>query len=291
MVLNLLQKSTIQHLRFGFSLFLMPVFWFALSQARVIDWFNTCLIFIILHLLVYPSSNGYNSYMDKDTGSIGGIEKPLPVHRELFYVSVVMDIVALLLSCLLGWAVTAGIGAYIIASRLYSYRGVRLKQYPVTGYLTVIICQGALVYFIVSNSVSDVLVWKEEWLPAIVTSLLIGGTYPLTQVYQHQQDLEDGVMTLSYKLGVRGTFIFCGIILFVALLLLTLYFIRVNQWWSLVAYGVAMLPVAFYFTNWFLKVEKDPGSANFKNLMKMNYVASVCSSIAFISVLIINRTG
>lgn len=285
------QKSTIQHLRFRFSLFLMPVFWFALSQAAEIDWLNACLIFIILHLLVYPSSNGYNSYMDKDTGSIGGIEKPLPVHKELFYVSVMMDIVALLLSCFLGWVTLTGIAVYIIASRLYSYRGVRLKQYPVAGYLTVIICQGALVYFIVSNSVSDVFVFKEGWWPAVVTSLLIGGTYPLTQVYQHQQDREDGVTTLSYKLGVRGTFTFCGIILFVALLLLTLYFIRVNQWWSLLAYGVAMLPVGIYFTGWFLKVAKDPGSANFKNLMKMNYVASVCSSTAFISVLIINRIG
>ena len=269
----------------------MPVYWFALSQAPAIHTGKACLLFVILHFLVYPSSNGYNSYMDKDTGSIGGIEKPLPVDKELFYVSIVMDIIALLLSSLLGWMILVGVGVYIIASRLYSYRGVRLKQYPVTGYLTVIICQGALVYFIVSNSVSDVLVLKEGWLPAIVTSLLIGGTYPLTQVYQHQQDLEDGVMTLSYKLGVRGTFIFCGIILFVALLLLTLYFISVNQWWSLGVYGVAMLPVAFYFTSWFLKVAKDAGSANFKNLMKMNYVASVCSSIAFISILIINRAG
>jgi len=269
----------------------MPVYWFALSQAAAIDWGRACLIFAILHLLVYPSSNGYNSYMDKDTGSIGGIEKPLPVHKELFYTCVVMDIMALLLSCLLGGTVLVGVVVYIVASRLYSYRGVRLKQYPVTGYLTVIICQGALVYLIVSNSVSDVFVLKEGWLPAIVTSLLIGGTYPLTQVYQHQQDREDGVTTLSYKLGVKGTFVFCGFVLFVALLLLTLYFISAGQWYSLIVYGIAMLPVGVYFTRWFLKVRKDAGSASFKNLMKMNYVASVCSSIAFISILIINKTG
>ncbi len=229
--------------------------------------------------------------MDRDTGSIGGIEKPLPVYKELFYVSVAMDMIALWLSSFLNWMTVAGIAGYIIASRLYSYRGVRLKQYPVTGYLTVIICQGALVYFIIYNSVSDVFDWRESWLPAMITSLLIGGTYPLTQVYQHQQDREDGVITLSYKLGVSGTFVFCGIVLFVALLLLTLYFIKANQWWSLLAYGVAMLPVGAYFTGWFLKVAKDPDSANFKNLMKMNYIASVCSSIAFVGVLIINRTG
>ncbi|MCH5717612.1 UbiA family prenyltransferase [Niabella hibiscisoli] len=269
----------------------MPVYWFALSQASAIYWDRACLIFILLHFLVYPSSNGYNSYMDKDTGSIGGIENPLPVHKELFYISVIMDMMALMLSCFLGAMVLVGVGIYILASRLYSYRGVRLKQYPVTGYLTVMICQGALVYFIVSGSVNNALDLKGEWLPAIITSLLIGGTYPLTQVYQHQQDKEDGVTTLSYKLGIKGTFVFCGIVLFVALLLLTLYFIRANQWYALIAYGIAMLPVGAYFTRWFLKVQQDPGNANFKNLMKMNYVASVCSSIAFISILIINKAG
>lgn len=291
MVLKLPQKSTIQHLRFRFSLFLMPVFWFALSQAPVIEWVRAALIFIILHLLVYPSSNGYNSYMDRDTGSIGGIENPLPVHKELFYISIVMDVMALLMAALLGWIVLIAVAAYIIASRLYSYRGVRLKKYPVAGYLTVILCQGALVYFIVSSSVSNGSMWKESWLPATVASLLIGGTYPLTQVYQHQQDKADGVTTLSYKLGVKGTFVFCGAVLFVALLLLTVYLIRADQWWSLVAYGVAMLPVGVYFTSWFLKVRKDPDNANFTNLMKMNYVASICSSVAFLSILIINKTG
>lgn len=286
------ERSTIQHLRFGFSLFLMPVYWFALSQAQTIHWGKASLIFAILHFLVYPSSNGYNSYMDKDTGSIGGIEKPLPVHKELFYVSIVMDVVALLLAYFMGWLVFAGIGVYIIASRLYSYRGIRLKQYPVVGYLTVIVCQGALVYFIVSISISGgVLLPADSWLPAVITSLLIGGTYPLTQVYQHQQDRADGVTTLSYKLGVKGTFVFCGIVLFVALLLLTLYLTGEGQWRSVVVYGIAMLPVGVYFTSWFLQVGKNPDKANFKNLMKMNYVASVCSSIAFISILIINKTG
>ncbi|MCH5598504.1 hypothetical protein [Niabella ginsengisoli] len=94
------KTSTIQHLRFRFSLFLMPVYWFALSQAESINGLKALLIFCILHLLVYPSSNGYNSYMDKDTESIGGIEKPLPVSKELFYITLVMDIIAIALSFL-----------------------------------------------------------------------------------------------------------------------------------------------------------------------------------------------
>src|SRR5215203_4561914 len=54
----MLHRSTIQLLRFHFSLFLLPVYLFALSQAPTIDLKNAVLSFFILHLLVYPSSNG-----------------------------------------------------------------------------------------------------------------------------------------------------------------------------------------------------------------------------------------
>ncbi|MFT4092176.1 MAG: UbiA family prenyltransferase [Niabella sp.] len=265
----------------------MPVYWFALSQPSYIYWPHAALIFVILHLLVYPSSNGYNSYMDKDEGSIGGIAQPLPVERQLLYVTVFMDIIALGLCFLINLKVVMGIAVYITASRLYSYRGVRLKQYPVAGYLTVIICQGALVYHIVSVANNASLTISMILFPAIISSLLIGGTYPLTQIYQHEQDKKDGVITLSYRLGVKGTFVFCAIVLFIALLLLTVYFVNTFQLKGLLLYGIAMLPVGIYFTRWFLRVVKTPGQANFKNLMKMNYIASVCNSIAFIGILLI----
>src|SRR5215813_13364654 len=94
----MLQRSTIQLLRFHFSFFLLPVYLFALSQVPVIDTGRAVLVFLLLHLLVYPSSNGYNSYMDRDEGSIGGVEKPLPPTRQLFWTSVIMDVIAILLS-------------------------------------------------------------------------------------------------------------------------------------------------------------------------------------------------
>jgi hypothetical protein len=61
---------------------------------------NAFLVFFILHLLVYPASNGYNSYMDRDTGPIGGIKNPLQPTRQLFYTTVLLDITAVLLSFL-----------------------------------------------------------------------------------------------------------------------------------------------------------------------------------------------
>lgn len=250
---------------------------------------NALLIFFILHVLVYPSSNGYNSFMDRDTDSIGGVKKPLPVEKQLFYVTVVIDLTALLLSMLIGAKVALGVALYIIASRLYSYRGVRLKQYPVIGFLTVVLCQGTLVYGIVSMSVHSDVVLRDVYFPALITALLIGGTYPLTQVYQHEQDRRDGITTLSYLLGVKGTFIFCGIVLFVALLLLTIFFISTGQPYSIWVYLIATFPVAVYLSRWFFKVRRNGASASFENLMKMNYLAAICSSLAFVAILILNN--
>src|SRR5215472_16924440 len=95
-------SSTLQLLRLHFSFFLMPVYWFALSQVVEIDWARALLIFAILHLLVYPASNGYNSYMDRDTTPIGGLEHPLQPTRQLFWVTLAMDGIALALGSILG---------------------------------------------------------------------------------------------------------------------------------------------------------------------------------------------
>jgi 4-hydroxybenzoate polyprenyltransferase len=94
----MLKKSTIQLLRFPFSFFLMPVFWFALSMLREIDWYKAAILFFILHVLVYPSSNGYNSLQDQDKGSIGGLERPPQPDLELNGLTRTMDTLAIVYS-------------------------------------------------------------------------------------------------------------------------------------------------------------------------------------------------
>jgi len=282
----MLAPSTIQLLRFHFSFFLLPVYLFALSQVPAINTAHALLIFFILHFLVYPSSNGYNSYMDRDETPIGGIKDPLPPTRQLFITSIIMDAVAIGLSLFISYWFTFCIVLYIAASRAYSYRGIRLKKYPVAGYLTVILFQGAVTYFMVYHGSSINKTLQVPPAGMVAASLLIGGFYPLTQIYQHEADRKDGVITISALLGYRGTFIFTALVYSLAMSILAWWFITHNEQKKFLALATMMLPILVYFFRWAGLVWKDVRAANFANTMRMNMLASICTNLAFLTLLI-----
>jgi 1,4-dihydroxy-2-naphthoate octaprenyltransferase len=284
-----IRRSTIQLLRFHFSFFLLPVYLFALSQLPVINWTNAVLVFAILHLFVYPASNGYNSYMDRDETPIGGLASPLQPTKQLFYVSVVMDFIAVLLSLFVSVVFALGILLYILASRVYSYRGIRLKKYPIIGFLTVFICQGGLVFFLTYHAVIPGTTLDVPLLPIFLSSLLIGALYPLTQIYQHEEDKKDGVITISYLLRKKGTFVFSMCLFLLATLLM--YFLlkeqeRPNYFFFFLLY---LLPVVLFFLYWMSKVWGDESAANFKNSLRMNVLATLCTTAFFITLIILNH--
>jgi 1,4-dihydroxy-2-naphthoate octaprenyltransferase len=285
----MLQRSTIQLLRFHFSFFLLPVYLFAVSQVPVIDRSNAIIVFLILHILVYPSSNGYNSYMDKDESPIGGLASPLQPTKQLFYVSIIMDVMAVLFGFLVDPFFALGILLYILASRAYSYRGIRLKRFPVIGFLTVFIFQGALVFVIVYHTVDSARSLYIPVLPCIISSMLIGALYPLTQIYQHEDDFKDGVITISYLVGKKGSFIFSMILFLSATFLMYLRFQTMDQLNYFNLYLLIMLPVVSFFLYWMLKTWRNAEAANFRNSLLMNVIATVCTTIFFITILIMNH--
>lgn len=286
---QILLPSTIQLLRFHFSFFLMPVYWFALSQLVYINFAHAMLVFVILHLMVYPASNGYNSYMDRDTESIGGIKKPMQPTRQLLYATVALDVVAVLFALFISYYFALGLLAYILVSKAYSYRKIRLKRYPFLGYFTVIIFQGAVTFWLVYHGCSANKTFDVPGIPMIVASLLIGGFYPLTQIYQHQADIQDGVTTISYQLGYKGTFLYCGAVYTIAFALLAYYFFYSLQQTSFYIFSLGMLPVLINFFIWAKKVWHNNLNADYAHTMRMNFIASVCTNISFIVIFLINN--
>jgi 1,4-dihydroxy-2-naphthoate octaprenyltransferase len=284
----MLKRSTVQLLRFHFSFFLMPVYWFALGQVVKPDIGRAVIIFLILHILIYPSSNGFNSYMDRDEGSIGGLKSPLRPTPQLLYVSLAMDMLALFLGFFVGYYFVIASAIYILASRAYSARTIRLKKFPVIGFMTVMICQGALVFYMVYQGAYPIWTSRAPTLGMISASLLIGGFYPLTQIYQHEADAKDGVRTISAMLGIRGTFIFCGIIYGIAFLTLAYFLLSSLEIKEFLVFSTCQLPILVYFIIWGVQVWKNPRLADFRHTMTMNILASTLTSVGFILVFLMH---
>ncbi len=284
-----LQASTIQLLRIKFSFFLMPIYWFALSQINEIVIYKALMVFVILHILVYPASNGYNSFMDKDEESIGCIKSPLPPTIQLLHATILLDTIALFAALFVNTYFFILLLFYILASKAYSYRKIRLKKLPIVSYIIAIVFQGAVVFSMVANSSNMYNIITVAWLPAIGSTLVVGSFYPLTQIYQHKQDKADNVKTISILLGYKGTFALAAIMFFIAMLLIGYYFaanLELDRFLILLG---CMLPPSIYFLWWYKKVRKNIDAANFKNTMRMNWIAAICSNTAFIIIFLIKE--
>ncbi len=269
----------------------MPVFWFALSFVPVIHIARATGIFIFLHLFLYPSSNGYNSYMDRDTTSIGGIANPLQPTRQLYLVTIVLDLMGILFAFFISPYFTAGYIFYIICSRLYSYRGVRLKRFPVIGYLTVILNQGFLIFFMVYHGSDPHGKLAVPWQGLLAAGFLIGGFYPITQIYQHAADAKDKVKTISMVLGKKGTFHFCAVMYLAAFALLFQYYRAEREINNFFLIQLFFVPVIVFFIRWYLRVRRNAQAADFHRTMQMNWLAATCTNAAFITLLILHQIG
>jgi 1,4-dihydroxy-2-naphthoate octaprenyltransferase len=272
-------------LRIPFSVYLMPVYWFGLSALRQpLSVSRAVGVFVVLHLLAYPASNGYNSYYDRDEGSIGGLKQPPKVSEELLHLVYLFDALAVvgavLLSPLFGLMVTA----YLLVSKAYSYEGIRLKKYPLLSTVVVVVFQGAFTFLMTQVGVGAteaVLLEKTNLMLAAVSSLFLCGSYPLTQVYQHQEDARRGDQTLSLRLGIRGTFGFAAVGLLAGATLLAYTLWLRNEPRHLLIFLVATGPVVALFGQWAYAVWRNPAAADFEHTMRMNQVSSVCMSLAF----------
>src|SRR5687768_12846143 len=129
-------RSSWLHLRIPFSYFLLPIYLFSLSLSPNFTGPRIGWVFLIMHFFLYPASNGFNSYFDKDEKSIGVLKNPPPVRKGLYYLSLLFDLIAIMLGYLkinLTFAVMLLI--YGLVSKAYSHPSIRIKKYPITGWI------------------------------------------------------------------------------------------------------------------------------------------------------------
>lgn len=278
--------STLLHLRIPFSFFLLPVYLFALANSPNFTEKGILWTFLIIHLLLYPASNAYNSYFDKDEKSIGGLRNPPPVNRSLYFASLFLDLVAIGLALKISFLFSAMILIYGMVSKAYSHPIVRLKKYPIGGWLTIGLFQGFFTYLMCYEGINSLGIhgfFKLQVLvPALLSSLILWGSYPMTQIYQHEEDKKHGDNTLSMLLGIKGTFIFTATAFTVAVIGFFFYFRQYFELKYAIQFLATLSPVLIYFLIWFRQTLNDPTKANYGRTMWLNLISALCLNGFFI---------
>lgn len=283
----MLKRSSWLHLRLPFSFFLMPVFFFALAVSPNFSGASLLWSFLIIHVFLYPASNGYNSYFDKDEESIGGLQSPPPVAPGLYALSLLFDAIAIALALLkVSTLFAVMLLVYGLVSKAYSHPAVRLKKRPVAGWLTIGVFQGFFTFLMSYAGINrfgwENLLQAKVLIPAALCTVLLLGSYPMTQIYQHAVDGKRGDRTLSLLLGVRGTFVFVMAVFGVSAVLFFWYFSAFFSAGTALRFGAHLAPVILFFVTWFARVWREPARANYSNTMWLNFISACCLNVFFI---------
>lgn len=283
----MITRSTLLHLRIPFSFFLLPVFLFALALTPNHNGERMLQVFLSLHLFLYPSSNGYNSFYDKDEESIGGLKRPPKVTKDLLVWSLIFFGIALALGAYINWEFASMLGLYGLVSMAYSHPSIRLKKYAWISWVIAGLFQGyftfAMGYAGLSNLGWEVLFKPHVLLPGFLTSLMLWGNYPLTQVYQHGEDARRGDHTLSLLLGIKGTFAFSAVFFALTASAFAWYFVDKGQTPIVGYYFAAMAPIALFFLIWMGLILREPTKyATYSWAMGMNFLSAISLNAFFI---------
>ena len=289
----LISNSTLKHLRITFSFNLLPIFLFAVAiTPQSINWIETLVLFVCWHLLIYPASNGFNSYFDKDKESIAGIKYPPKVTKELYYFSIALDGIGVLLALCIDLPTAISMLIYGLISKSYSHPSIRLKKRPMVSWIVVSVFQGYFVFLVTYWAIHDISIWRLTTsmiqIPALLTTMMLMSAYPITQVYQHNEDRERGDLTLSLRLGILGTFHFTALGFIITALGYASYFFYYQDSQTMLLYLILMIPLFIYYILWYQKVRKRIDTADYEHTMKLNRLSALCLNAFFLLLIIFN---
>ena len=147
-----------------------------------------------------------NSAFDRDEGDIGYLDAPPPIPKRLALVSVVLMAVGQLLALRLGAGFAIAYAICFAMSIAYSVPPMRLKAVAGADWAINIIGVGVLTPFAGWSASGFALRLEARWI-MIGFGCLFGSLYPLTQIYQFDEDSSRGDRTLARILGVRASLV------------------------------------------------------------------------------------
>jgi 1,4-dihydroxy-2-naphthoate octaprenyltransferase len=284
-------QNVFVHLRLHFQLLLAPVFlWGWLVAGGGLSW-SIVIAFVALHVFLYAGATAFNSYYDRDEGPVGGLERPPPVLPALLPVALGMKAIGALLAALVNLPFLLVYLAFAALSLAYSHPRVRLKARTWGSLLTVGFGQGVLAFLAAWAAVRGELASALSAvgvLGAIAAMLLILAIYPLTQLYQVDEDSARGDRTVAVVWGPRACFLFAeGCVVVGGAAMLAVLWFEFGVWdVLLVSLGLCVELAAI--VRWAGRYDPHQTLTNYRRVMRLNTISATGLSLYLLGRLVVS---
>lgn len=194
------------HLRLHFQALLAPIFLWGMVLSGARPDLRTWGVFLAYHVFLYGGATAFNSVYDRDSGPVGGLRHPPPVDPFLLPWSLAILLIGLILSLVRPWTALL-YGLVLVLALAYSHPAIRLKGRPGASLATIAVGQGVLPF--VAGWLSTPLPslnWSLAALGAVSAAFVAIALYPLTQLYQIEEDRQRGDRTVAVAWGADRCF-------------------------------------------------------------------------------------
>lgn len=201
------------HLRLHYQLlFLSPLFAWGFALGGGIFSVRAGWGFLAFHVFLYGGITAYNSYYDRDEGPVGGLRNPPPVTESLLGFSLGVQLIGLAIAVGVGWWLALLYAIVMLLSVAYSHPRFRWKARPLLSLVVVALGQGgvgfAAGWSCAGTPMGALFVSLDGLLGMAAAIMLTTGFYPLSQLYQIDEDRGRGDFTFSVVYGPRASFRF-----------------------------------------------------------------------------------
>lgn len=268
------------HLRWHYQLFILSGGYLlgGFFQSSL-DWNPFLIQFLNVHLLLFGGATAYNSFWDRDEGAVGGLKHPPEMSGWMWFASLLLQAVGLLVAILAGELFTGIYASSLLFFWLYSSPVTRWKGQPWKSLIAIGISTGTnsfLMGYIAGGNA------PVDW-PVLVASfgvaLVILSLYPTSQIYQLREDERRGDHTFAVEYGVTGVVNFFRFSFSAGVVLISSALGIMAPW---IGAGFFLVGVATGVWIWYLLQSLSFEEDDYHTVMKIKYG----TSLAFVAVLI-----
>jgi hypothetical protein len=172
-------------------------------MAGQMDTLQYWLQFLNVHILLFGGATAYNSWWDKDEGPIGGLKHPPKMKKWMHGTSLGLMFLGLLAAAASGWIFTLIYFISLVLFWLYSTPLARWKGRPLLSLAAIGISTGfnsVLLGTLAAGGVISPLIL----LSAAGAAFILLSLYPVSQIFQIEEDASRHDKTFAIRFGMAG---------------------------------------------------------------------------------------